>query len=110
VHDYWEEVYLISGDLTVGNDEKGEGGTAFAPNTYASRPPGAYHGPFKSKSGCMLFESHYFEPVGCVSRVHGAAAKSCITFDLTILVLRVVAGVLRLRPTKRGIPALMTAP
>ena len=49
VHDYWEEVYLVSGDLTVGNDEKGEGGTAFAPNTYASRPPGAYHGPFKSE-------------------------------------------------------------
>jgi ChrR Cupin-like domain len=63
VHDYWEEVYLISGDLTVGNDEKGEGGTAFAPNTYASRPPGAYHGPFKSKNGCMLFEIHYFDPV-----------------------------------------------
>jgi hypothetical protein len=56
VHDYWEEVYLISG-------EKGEGGTAFAPNTYASRPPGAYHGPFKSKDGCMLFEIHYFDPV-----------------------------------------------
>ena len=63
VHDYWEEVYLISGDLTVGNDENGEGGTAFAPNTYASRPPGAYHGPFKSNNGCMLFEIHYFDPV-----------------------------------------------
>jgi hypothetical protein len=39
VHDYWEEVYLLSGDLTVGNDEKGEGGTSFPPNTYACRPP-----------------------------------------------------------------------
>jgi hypothetical protein len=28
VHDYWEEVYLVSGDLTVGSDERGEGGTA----------------------------------------------------------------------------------
>ena len=63
VHEYWEEVYLISGDLTVGNDEKGEGGTSYAPNTYASRPPGAYHGPFKSKNGCVLFEIHYFDPV-----------------------------------------------
>jgi hypothetical protein len=60
VHDYWEEVYLISGDLTVGNDEKGEGGESFAPNTYACRPPGAYHGPFKSTHGCLLFEIHYY--------------------------------------------------
>ncbi|MDF2765658.1 MAG: cupin [Rhodospirillales bacterium] len=60
VHDYWEEVYLISGDLTVGNDEKGEGGESFAPNTYACRPPGAYHGPFKSTRGCLLFEIHYY--------------------------------------------------
>ena len=63
VHDYWEEVYLISGDLTVGNDEKGRGGEAFPPGTYACRPPGAYHGPFKSDGGCMLLEIHYFDPV-----------------------------------------------
>src|SRR5215468_1812380 len=25
VHDHWEEVYLLSGDLTVGNDAKGQG-------------------------------------------------------------------------------------
>jgi len=63
VHDYWEEVYLVSGDLTVGNDEKGNGGTAFPPNTYACRPPGAYHGPFKSEGGCVLLEIHYYDPV-----------------------------------------------
>lgn len=62
VHEYWEEVYLISGDLTVGNDERGQGGKSFAPNTYASRPPGAWHGPFKSEKGCLLFEIHYFDP------------------------------------------------
>ena len=62
VHDYWEEVYLVSGDLTVGNDKNGEGGTPFPPNTYACRPPGAYHGPFKSNGGCMLMEIHYFDP------------------------------------------------
>ena len=61
VHDYWEEVYLVSGDLTVGNDEKGEGGEAFEPNTYACRPPGAFHGPFKSNEGCLLLEIHYYE-------------------------------------------------
>lgn len=63
VHEYWEEVYLVSGDLTVGNDENGEGGESFAPHTYACRPPGAYHGPFKSEGGCLLLEIHYFDPV-----------------------------------------------
>ena len=62
-HDYWEEVYLLSGDLTVGNDENGEGGENFLPNTYACRPPHAKHGPFKSNGGCVLLEIHYFDPV-----------------------------------------------
>ncbi|MEX0828217.1 MAG: hypothetical protein WD005_04610 [Haliea sp.] len=63
IHDYWEEVYLVSGDLIVGNDEYGNGGESFGPNTYACRPPGTYHGPFKSKNGCMLLEVHYYDPV-----------------------------------------------
>ena len=63
VHDYWEEVFLVTGDLTVGNDEAGEGGQAFPPFTYACRPPGAFHGPFKSENGCILMEIHYFDPV-----------------------------------------------
>lgn len=63
VHDYWEEVYQLSGDLTVGNDANGKGGVAFQPNTYACRPPGALHGPFKSEKGCTLLEIHYYDPV-----------------------------------------------
>ena len=63
VHEYWEEVYLVSGDLTVGNDTAGKGGVSFKPNTYACRPPGAPHGPFKSEKGCMLIEIHYYDPV-----------------------------------------------
>ena len=63
VHDYWEEVFLVAGDLTVGNDAQGNGGQSFPPNTYAVRPPGAYHGPFKSNGGCILLEIHYFDPV-----------------------------------------------
>jgi ChrR Cupin-like domain len=62
VHEYWEEVFLFSGDLTVGNDEFGNGGESFKPNTYACRPPGALHGPFKSETGCVLMEIHYFDP------------------------------------------------
>lgn len=60
VHDYWEEVYLVSGDLTVGSDARGEGGESFPANTYACRPPGAVHGPFKSEDGCLLYEIHYY--------------------------------------------------
>ena len=60
VHDHWEEVYLVSGDLTVGNDANGEGGEPFKAPTYACRPPGVYHGPFKSEQGCLLFELHYY--------------------------------------------------
>src|SRR5205823_12896907 len=60
VHEYWEEVYLIEGDLTVGNDADGKGGESFPPGTYACRPPGAVHGPFKSNSGCLLYETHYY--------------------------------------------------
>jgi hypothetical protein len=61
VHDHWEEVYLVSGDLTVGNDAQGKGGESFAAPTYACRPPGVYHGPFKSEKGCMLYEIHYYD-------------------------------------------------
>ena len=60
VHEYWEEVFLVSGDLIVGNDEQGKGGEKFGPNTYACRPPGTPHGPFKSEKGCLLLETHYF--------------------------------------------------
>lgn len=63
VHDYWEEVYLVKGDLIVGNDEHGHGGESFKANTYACRPPGAAHGPFKSNGGCTLLEIHYYDPV-----------------------------------------------
>ena len=61
VHDHWEEVYLLAGDLIVGNDTAGHGGEPFEAPTYACRPPGVYHGPFKSTRGCMLFEIHYYD-------------------------------------------------
>lgn len=61
VHEHWEEVFLVSGDLIVGNDAHGRGGESFSGYTYACRPPGAFHGPFKSERGCLLLELHYFE-------------------------------------------------
>ena len=60
IHDYWEEVFLVEGDLTVGNDANGNGGENFQRGTYACRPPGAPHGPFKSNGGCLLYEQHYY--------------------------------------------------
>lgn len=60
-HDHWEEVFLVSGDLIVGNDADGNGGEAFTAPTYACRPPGVHHGPFKSEAGCLLYEIHYYD-------------------------------------------------
>ena len=64
VHDHWEEVFLFSGDLIVGNDEHGQGGEASKSYTYACRPPGVRHGPFSSRGGCLLVEIHYYETSG----------------------------------------------
>ena len=55
-HEYWEEVLLVSGTLTVA-------GETFPPMTYACRPPHTPHGPFRSEDGCVLFEMHYYEPL-----------------------------------------------
>lgn len=60
LHDYWEEVYLISGRLITGCDASGQGGTAFEAPSYACRPPGTPHGPFTSIEGCIFFEIQYY--------------------------------------------------
>ena len=59
VHDHWEEVYLMSGDLIVGNDVEGKGGEPFHAPTYACRPPGMPHGPWRTREGCSTFEIRY---------------------------------------------------
>ena len=62
VHEYWEEVFLVSGDLVCGSDAQGKGGESFTGPTYCVRPPGVHHGPFTSKNGCLLLETHYYVP------------------------------------------------
>jgi hypothetical protein len=50
-HDYYEEVYLLDGelhDLTLG--------TTFTAGHYASRPPGMPHGPYRTAEGCTMLE------------------------------------------------------
>jgi hypothetical protein len=53
VHNHWEEVFLLSGDLVAGDENSGL--KTYGPNTY---------GPFRSMNGCLLFETHYYDPEG----------------------------------------------
>ncbi|WP_336000456.1 cupin domain-containing protein [Halorientalis halophila] len=55
-HDFYEEVYVISGgliDKTLGE--------VFEAGTYACRTPGMEHGPYETPIGCMTFETRYYE-------------------------------------------------
>ena len=63
VHDHWEEVYVLQGDLVVDSKPDGTGGQTFLQGTYCCRPPGVYHGPFRSETGCLLLETHYYDPM-----------------------------------------------
>ncbi len=54
VHEYWEEVFLLSGKLIVD-------GAPFKGMTYACRPPHVPHGPFATDEGCLLLETHFFD-------------------------------------------------
>lgn len=50
-HDYVEEVYLLEGeltDLTLG--------ASFGAGSYAYRPVGMEHGPYRSDNGCTMLE------------------------------------------------------
>jgi len=64
VHDYWEEVYLLSGRLILGCDATGVGGEVFEGPAYACRPPGTPHGPFAAPEGCLFFEIQYYPGSG----------------------------------------------
>lgn len=58
-HDFWEEVYIISGsftDLTLGQ--------TFTAGMFACRPPGMPHGPWRSDEGCTTFEVRYAAGAG----------------------------------------------
>lgn len=53
-HDFWEEVYIVSGsftDLRLGQ--------TFRAGDFACRPPGMEHGPWRSDEGCVTFEVRY---------------------------------------------------
>ncbi len=50
-HAYWEEVYLLEGDLT--DLRLGE---TFTAGMYACRPPGMKHGPWSTQAGALMLE------------------------------------------------------
>ena len=53
-HEFWEEVYILTGsitDLCLGQ--------TFTEGSYACRPPGMPHGPWRSPDGCTTFEVRY---------------------------------------------------
>jgi hypothetical protein len=57
VHDYVEEVLILSGsmhDLSLD--------TTFTAGDYACRPPGMVHGPWVTAAGCEMFELRYAQP------------------------------------------------
>ncbi len=54
VHDFWEEVYILSGAI---HDKVLD--ETFPAETYACRPPGMAHGPWTSVDGCVTFEVRY---------------------------------------------------
>jgi quercetin dioxygenase-like cupin family protein len=53
-HDFWEEVYILEGELTDLRLNR-----TFVAGDYACRPPGMEHGPWVSKAGCTTFEVRY---------------------------------------------------
>lgn len=62
VHDWCEEVFFLSGSLSIGMPENEE--QVLPAGTYAVRPPNVPHGPFFSRDGCVMLEFLYYPPTG----------------------------------------------
>jgi hypothetical protein len=57
-HDFWEEVYIVQGDLTDLRINQ-----TFTAGMYACRPPGMPHGPWITTEGVLMVEfRHSFPP------------------------------------------------
>lgn len=59
-HDWCEEVFLISGSLSIGTPNAP--GDHLPAGTYAVRPPDVPHGPFFTRDGCLMIEFLYYPP------------------------------------------------
>jgi len=54
IHEYWEEVYILEGDL-----KDLRLGKTFTAGMYACRPPGMAHGPWQTTEGALMLEIRY---------------------------------------------------
>ena len=57
-HDYWEEIYILDGEMTVADGSGGER-VVRAPS-YACREPGFMHGPVRTDTGCLMIEFSWY--------------------------------------------------
>ncbi|GGF64845.1 hypothetical protein GCM10007301_25780 [Azorhizobium oxalatiphilum] len=61
VHDFYEEVLVVRGSLIVASQTPPHAEETFPAPSFACRPPGAKHGPFRAgPEGCLLFETQFF--------------------------------------------------
>jgi len=54
IHPYWEEIFILEGELT---DLRL--GQTFTKGMYACRPPGMEHGPWRTGTGVLMLEIRY---------------------------------------------------
>ncbi|TFV50189.1 cupin [Bradyrhizobium niftali] len=59
-HDWCEEVFLISGTLSIGTEPQES--RRLEAGTYAVRPAHVEHGPFFTRDGCLMIEFLYYPP------------------------------------------------
>ncbi|WP_332683794.1 cupin domain-containing protein [Bosea sp. (in: a-proteobacteria)] len=62
VHDWCEEVFLISGSLRIGNPDDLDSSEFLPAGSYACRPAQVLHGPFFTEGGCLMIEFNYYPP------------------------------------------------
>lgn len=53
-HDYWEEIYILEGEMIVRDGTDGE--KTVGVGAYAARKPGVMHGPVRSETGCLMID------------------------------------------------------
>ncbi|MEI8146117.1 MAG: cupin [Alphaproteobacteria bacterium] len=61
-HEWCEEVFIISGSLSIGLADGMIREELLPAGTYAVRPAHVPHGPFFSRDGCLMIEFLYYPP------------------------------------------------
>lgn len=62
MHEWCEEVFIVSGSMSIGTLAARQDAVLLPAGTYAVRPPHIVHGPFFSEGGCLLIEFMYYPP------------------------------------------------